>query len=252
MDKIKNTWLWAVIGIGFVIVLVLTIALANVVQERNELKNPPADSQADSKTIYDAASTTTVYARYPVTGNAAVDGDIEAMVNKQISDFKAAIPTSTPEGVSWKYDIYIQYVSSQFSNTVRSFRFLVSEFTGGAHPNTIVVTKTYDMAAGKELVLADFFKPGTDYVGMLSRYAISDIKGRSINPDAKWVAEGAGPDPENFRSFTASEEGLTIYFDPYQVAPYSAGVQEIRVYYSFLKDYLREPYSDAVLPSSAS
>lgn len=249
MNGTRNTWLWVVIGIGFLIVLVLTIALANVVQQRNELLNPA--QQADSKTIYQTDSTATVYARYPVTGNTVVDSDIESMINKQISDFKAAIPESMPEGANWKYDIYIQYVSSQFSTTVRSFRFLVSQFTGGAHPNTVVVTKTYDMSAGKELALADFFKPETDYVNTLSRYAISDIEGRAINSDKKWVKEGAGPDPENFRSFTANEEGLTLYFDPYQVAPYAYGVQEVKVYFSFLKDYLQEPYSDAVVPTDA-
>jgi hypothetical protein len=47
--------------------------------------------------------------------------------------------------------------------------------------------------------------------------------------DPSWIQEGAGPRTDNFARWALVEEGLTIFFDPYQVAPWAAGPQAVTI-----------------------
>ena len=38
------------------------------------------------------------------------------------------------------------------------------------------------------------------------------------------VEAGTAPEEENFSTFLLEEDGLTVYFNPYQVGPWAAGV----------------------------
>ena len=52
------------------------------------------------------------------------------------------------------------------------------------------------------------------------------------------IQEGAGPDAQNFRSWTISRKGLSMTFDAYQVGSYAAGPQNVLIPYSVLKDLI--------------
>jgi hypothetical protein len=47
--------------------------------------------------------------------------------------------------------------------------------------------------------------------------------------DPSWIEEGAGPNGDNFARWALVEEGLILFFDPYQVAPYAAGPQVVTI-----------------------
>jgi hypothetical protein len=57
--------------------------------------------------------------------------------------------------------------------------------------------------------------------------------------DDDWIQRGAGPDAENYGSWTIGKKGLGIIFDSYQVAAYAAGPQHVLVPYSALKDLIK-------------
>ena len=77
------------------------------------------------------------------------------------------------------------------------------------------------------LALSDLFKADSDYLGAIADYAVNDLKAR----DALFFEEGAAPTAENYQIWNLTPEGLLITFDPYQVAPYAAGTQEVLVPY---------------------
>jgi hypothetical protein len=116
-------------------------------------------------------------------------------------------------------------------------------YRGAAHPNSYSETVNFDLKNGKSIKLADLFNPGSKYLQTISSYSIQDLKKKAKNGDAMldddWIQRGAGPDPENYQSWTISKKGLGVNFDAYQVGPYAAGPQHVLIPYSALKDFIR-------------
>ena len=110
---------------------------------------------------------------------------------------------------------------------------------GAAHPNSDYSTVTFDLAANRELRLADLFKPNTNYKAAIITRALTDINKRA----AKAEKENPG------NTFTMSREelseiahwamtpkGLVIYFDfPHAIA----GLDKTFVPYSVVRSYLK-------------
>jgi hypothetical protein len=191
-------------------------------------------------------------AEYPeLTGGASVSGFnqiVKARVTKEVADFKKQMMASSaadlkmlPEGVN-NY-IEISYNIEYADNDLISVNFLASNFTGGAHPNYGYFTITYDLKNGRELRLADLFKPGARYLQTVSEYATKDLQSRKM-PDSDenmglaqdLFADGAKPKAENYQSWNMTKKGLMFTFDPYQVGPYAAGSHTVIVPYAKLKE----------------
>lgn len=76
-------------------------------------------------------------------------------------------------------------------------------------------------------------RPGTDYLGLIASYYQDELSRRNIGYDGLFVS-GADPTPENYRNWNITPGGLLISFDPYQVAAYAAGPQEVLIPYAKL------------------
>ena len=106
--------------------------------------------------------------------------------------------------------------------------------SGAAHPNLNFKTLNLNIAEGKVLAMADLFKPGADYLKVISDFCIQDLKKQGRLESES----GAAPDPQNFRSWNITPQGLLISFDPYQVIAYAMGPQAVTMPYASLKDIL--------------
>jgi hypothetical protein len=198
-----------------------------------------------------------VAAEYPqVTGS--VDPKFEkfnqavrSLVTKTIGEFKAGRNTEevdTPEDApvySQDSDIGIGYTVALAKDDWISIQFDVGSYeSGAAHPNSHSEVINFDLKNGRQLKLADLFKPGSKYLQALSAYCIEKLtkraqaEGTDSMLDDPWIERGAAPDSENFGSWTMGKAGLGITFDAYQVAPYAAGPQYVLVPYSALKEII--------------
>lgn len=103
---------------------------------------------------------------------------------------------------------------------------LVVEITGYNYPygaaNGMPVKKFahIDLRTGEIYQLKDLFKPGSQYVKV-----ISEMIGNQIKNDKKYsnVFPGSYKGIGVEQPFSLHENGLTIYFKPYEIAPYAAG-----------------------------
>ena len=123
-----------------------------------------------------------------------------------------------------------------------SINFGEDTFTGGAHGNHNTFTLTYDLKGGRELKLADLFKPRAKYLTTIADYAIHDLKGRKDPESGENMGlaqdifeDGAKPTAENYQNWNVTKKGLMITFPPYQVAAYAYGPQTVIVPLSKLK-----------------
>jgi peptidoglycan-N-acetylglucosamine deacetylase len=149
----------------------------------------------------------------------------EAAANQ---DAKSSLP---PNSLSVSYEVTA--ANKDFISVLFSFY----EYLGGAHPNTITESFNYDLNRNAPVSLADLFTPNSNYLKVISDYAIKELKKLDT---VSGVENGAGPKIENFHSWNITPAGLKITFDPYQVGPYAAGAHEVVVPYSVLKPIIRQ------------
>ena len=118
---------------------------------------------------------------------------------------------------------------------------------GGAHPNTNHHAVTYDLRAGRELKLADLFKPGSGFERTLRRHAFKEINRRAAAAQKENARIAGGKEGEAEELIPADREdeisawavtprGLLIYFDfPHVIAAFDRNF----VPYAAFKDSLR-------------
>ncbi|MEZ5428091.1 MAG: DUF3298 and DUF4163 domain-containing protein [Pyrinomonadaceae bacterium] len=171
---------------------------------------------------------------------------IKARVMKDVDEFRKSMLEMSEEDLKFAREREVEnysetgyWVATANPNLI-SIGFGNGNYSGGAHPNSYSYSFNFDLKNGKELKLSDLFLPGSNYLKVISDYAIADLtKQLETETDDEWLARGAGPKAENFESWTIGEDGLKIQFDAYQVAAYVYGPQEVVIPFDKLKSVLR-------------
>ena len=190
-------------------------------------------------------------ARYPqLTGGSNPNFEkfnqvVRAAVTKRVAGFKKDMAPEEgeeppPEG-SMGSDLNVGYDMGLAQDDLISVQFSVgSYYQGAAHPNTFTEVVNYDLKNGKQLKLADLFKPGAKYLQAIANYCIADLKKQAKDKGLtdEEIQNGAAANAKNYQSWTITRKGLGINFDAYQVGPYAAGPQYVLVPYSSLKDVI--------------
>jgi hypothetical protein len=218
-----------------------TFASASSMQRGNVAVRfaPKVISETNKKFRY------TIKARYPQAIGAARDArllklnqELRELTNKGVSEFKADFTEPQeligPTGSYYDSDYWVNLAT----NDLISLSFGVSTFgEGAAHPNHGTITFNYDLNAGKVLSLSDLFKPNSNYLGVISKYTVAQLKKKfSPNPDMDWIESGAGAKEENYKAWSLTRGGLQVTFDPYQVASYAEGEHVVVIPYAVLKN----------------
>lgn len=169
-------------------------------------------------------------------------------VNIEISDFVNGIGDSFKDLVgkpdAWDGDnsLKIFYDPYEINNNFVSIRYEISEYTGGAHPDSYSKSFNYDLKNNKIISLSDIFDSNKDYLNSISNKTIQYLlKVNEDNglTDEESVKQGAGPELENFKTFTFNKNTIVFYFNPNAVAVYVAGRQDVIFPLSSIKDILR-------------
>lgn len=178
-----------------------------------------------------------ITANYPKVKSESISKYFENYVKDQIVSFK--------EDTSWAGDfespaelsLDIDYKNIK-STLVQNYIFSSYSYTGGAHGMQVRRTFSFNRE-GKLLNLADLFIDKEKGLVEFSKLVQKELLKRE-NADADWIADGAGPKEENYQSFTITDEGLTVLFDQYQVAPYSDGQIDITIPLESLKSFVNK------------
>jgi hypothetical protein len=173
---------------------------------------------------------------------------VRGTVTKKVAEFKKEVQPEEgeeprPEG-SMGSDLSIGYSVALAQDDLVSIQFdLGSYHQGAAHPNSYTEVVNYDLKNGKQLKLADLFKPGAKFLQAISTYCIADLKKQQAGAKGQALLDseienGAGPSAKNYQSWKIMKKGLGINFDAYQVGPYAAGPHSVIVPWANLKDLI--------------
>lgn len=169
------------------------------------------------------AETYTIDVQYPQFGITSIDADIKSKTDAALAEFRL-LPPNPPESATPKNEFTGTYEDVYIGEDVISFRLILSQYTGGAHPMTIFSGLTYDRATGGQLLQQDAFAMLGMSVEDVSSSATAQLQ-ETLGDS--FFEEGASTNPENFSSYIVSTDTVTFIFQPYQVAPYAAGPQEV-------------------------
>ena len=160
-----------------------------------------------------------------------------ALVQQEIDAFKQNLQMASVEPIVGGSSLEINFSQLSPQGNLLSLKFTIFfYFDGAAHPNTYSISATYDLEAGKMLVLADLFQPGTEYLSLISTYCLDELRAGPFGEAL--FEEGAQPTEENYARWNITPEGLLITFDPYQVTAYAAGPQLVVIPYSELQSII--------------
>ena len=101
------------------------------------------------------------------------------------------------------------------------------QYTGGAHGSLIVFSRNYASSNGRPVTLKDLFKRPEKALVLMSALSRKKLLDQELPRDM--VEPGTTPDEENFSTFLPEKDGLTRYFNPYQVGPWAAGVITVKL-----------------------
>jgi hypothetical protein len=236
-------------------VLILTLMALGVYGYTKKGKVTPiatGEEQVVPQKLTRESDAVTVNVLYPtIPGNgpaiAAVNVSLQNDIQKRVASFEKDAQDSMNADIGLPEDIKSSVIGSP-SIEERNTRF-VSIFMGmewylrgAAHPSHSIDTYVYDYKENRMVSVADMFKKGSDYLSVLSKLSREDLLAQSrqgdmgFTYDSTMVLEGTSPTVENFSKILPTKDGLVIYFDEYQVAPYAAGPQQVAIPYAKIAD----------------
>jgi hypothetical protein len=173
---------------------------------------------------------------YPAFADSEIGRDVESFVEAELRQFKKDISfdnfpleeKNRIEQMGYKYTFdsnYKLYEGRGVSTVFLDF----STYTGGAHGGHYLKSMNYN-DDGQRITIGDMFMSETNYLTKLSETSRVKIKEKLEDGVGAWADEGTAPTTDNFSTFYTDMEGiLHIVFQPYQVAPWAAGVVEISI-----------------------
>lgn len=228
-----------------IILCVLALGLLMLRQANSPKNQEIKQITYTTQTINENAGKFTVSVQYPQVNipdypktQEHINGSLEKLAQKTISDFKVADEKLRAPELSSVSTLNVEYEAKSIGQVYFGVRFIAEAMSvGAAHPNNYQFTYNYDVINDREVKLVDLFKPSVDYLKNISSFVKANtLKRKSeLTTDDEWINKGTAPKPENYQSWLLDRNALVIFLDYYQVAPRPASYVEIDMPYRQLK-----------------
>lgn len=190
-----------------------------------------------------------IHIDYPSLGIPAVDADIRAWVTGIANAFTTHLDLSRhtlpdmdtdadPAGLDAHaapeqgpaFGLWGSYSISRPSDAAVSITFEIWNYTGASQGNLDILTLNYSLLTGQRLAFMDLFEKPETALTLMSDWSRKELAPRlGASMRLSMLDEGTAPLVENFSSLTLTPQGICINFQPYQVAPWAAGVQKVEM-----------------------
>ncbi len=185
-----------------------------------------------------------ILAHHP-TEEARANDVLRSVAMREIENFRTEIKSdksdiASPQGGG--NDITIGFETLLLSPTLVSFRYNVSTYAEGApHPNSYAIVLNYNIPKHVVLTGADLFRGDANWLGFLASTTATKLIASCDDCDEfgrDMIKTGTAPTKENFARVGVKEGGLVVIFNPYQVAPYARGSQDVFIPFTEIADIL--------------
>ncbi|HEX2927785.1 MAG TPA: DUF3298 and DUF4163 domain-containing protein [Ruminiclostridium sp.] len=144
-----------------------------------------------------------------------------------VKQYKEAIRDNFP---TQAFEALFIYKLTYNQRCILSLYFEKYEFTGGAHGNTIRYSQTFNLLEPSRIHLNELFARSVDY----HKYIFKDIKAQIEKDPGLYFEDYTKLLVEAFNeySFYCTPKGIVVYYQHYDIAPYSSGIREFLIPYS--------------------
>lgn len=149
---------------------------------------------------------------------------------------------------SWiPYLYHITYSPTRIDHNVLSLFGNNVVFSGAGHPERTCVSANYDLLTGDVLTLASIMNKDATMQQFLSLVldGLAEMaEGDYLYENYKDIVYNRffDSDPAHDEYWYFTQTGLSFYFAPYEIAPYSSGVVTVEIPYEKLKDLVHADY----------
>ncbi len=179
-----------------------------------------------------------------MTGVESVDEEIGMLIDFLTTEVELAGEEMATLEMPGKGGLYITQENFSSVEDVKSTLLNISLHTGGAHPNTFFHTWTYRINSGEIFNFNSLFQVEHNPLWTIyPKVKESLMSQRGYLVDEKMIDEGTGEaDFGNYKNFVLDGKNLVILFEPYQVAPYVAGPQAVKIPFEDLQVIFQPPF----------
>lgn len=185
-------------------------------------------------------------AHFPILGIDNIDRMNKGIVLSEIDNFKSLVKNYSTEDENYKSELSIDYKTYEFSPTILSIKFIVSEnLTYYDQANISIITKTYDLKNKKLIELADILDQ--NYLGPLSKYIVDFFHNSEKYKDftdTDLFTEALRPNFHNFNNFILEEDQIVFFFQKHELFPASLGIPRVEIPYDDLDRYFNSYFLD--------
>lgn len=146
------------------------------------------------------------------------------------------------------YSNYLTMGVGRHDSRVLSLLTLSSVYSGGAHPSSLQTAYNLDLVRKTQLRLEDVILPEGESV--IRQSVQNELEHRFMDGDTLMLYEGYTDTLDSMLSYGTmtqnwylNQEGLVIYFNQYEIAPYAAGIIKVEIPYTELEDVLQEEFA---------
>lgn len=172
-------------------------------------------------------------------GNKPIQKKLNDRFEENIMEFANKLSTNAQdffkeaEDEGWKFEprpyaIKTNYQLRYHQNNILSLTIWYYQYTGGAHGNYWLVSHNLDLNTGEELPLTAFVNGNENYKDIIN----DEIKGKIESEEEggqgvyfKDSFKGISDNPQ----FYLEDDYIVIYFDLYEIAPYSNGIPKFKI-----------------------
>ena len=135
-----------------------------------------------------------------------------------------------------EFELITKYELTYNKNNLLSIPITYYQYTGGAHGLNTKISYNINLDSGSAIQLKELFKDGSEYQIKVNEY----IKEEILKHPEEYFNNG-----EDFKGikdkqdFYIDNDGIVVYFQVYEIAPYVSGVREFKIPFSLIESDLK-------------
>lgn len=132
-----------------------------------------------------------------------------------------------------QFEAVVNFTVTYNQHCLVSLYFDQYEYAGGAHGLTVRYSDTWNLEKSKRHEMGDFFPHKNNYREYVLQVIDKQIEYRIANEGAMFFDDYEKLKKENFKAnnYYLTKEGLVIFFQHYDIAPYAAGLPTFTIPY---------------------